>query len=37
MLSNLYKNKWNNSLKLHDQDQTTERSGEALQKVGKWC
>jgi 26S proteasome regulatory subunit N11 len=37
MLSNLYKNKWNNSLKLQDQEQTTERSGEALNKVGKWC
>lgn len=37
MLLNLYKNKWNNALKLNDQEQTTERSGEKLEKVGKLC
>jgi 26S proteasome regulatory subunit N11 len=37
MLLNLYKNKWNNALKLKDQEETTERSGDGLQKVGKWC
>lgn len=37
MLLNLYKNKWNNTLKLSDQEKTTERSGEKLEKVGKLC
>jgi 26S proteasome regulatory subunit N11 len=37
MLLNLYKNKWNNSLKLNDQQQITERSGDNLEKVGKLC
>ena len=37
MLLNLYKNKWNNTLKLKDQEETTERSGDNLEKVGKWC
>ncbi len=37
MLLNLYKNKWNNALKLNDQEQITERSGEKLEKVGRLC
>ena len=37
MLLNLYKNKWNNALKLKDQEESTERSGDNLEKVGKWC
>lgn len=37
MLLNLYKNKWNNALKLHDQEQTTEESSEHLGNIGKWC
>lgn len=37
MLLNLYKSKWNSSLKLNDQEQTTERSGDNLEKVGKLC
>jgi 26S proteasome regulatory subunit N11 len=37
MLLNLYKNKWNNALKLNDQEQTTEESSEKMGKVGKWC
>ena len=35
MLLNLYKNKWNNALKLKDQEESTERSGDNLEKVGK--
>ena len=37
MLLNLYKNKWNNALKLNDQEQTTEEGSEKLGKIGKWC
>jgi 26S proteasome regulatory subunit N11 len=37
MLLNLYKNKWNTALKLNNQEQTTERSGDNLEKVGKLC
>ncbi len=37
MLLNLYKNKWNNALKLHDQEQITENSSENLGKISKWC
>ena len=37
MLLNLYKNKWNNALKLHDQEQTTEESSDHIGNIGKWC
>jgi hypothetical protein len=37
MLLNLYKNKWNSALKLKDQEESTERSGENLEKVGRLC
>lgn len=37
MLLNLYKNKWNNPLKLHDQEQTTEESSENIKNIAKWC
>jgi 26S proteasome regulatory subunit N11 len=37
MLLNLYKNKWNNALKLKDQEQTTEQSSEHFGRVGRWC
>ncbi len=37
MLLNLYKNKWNNALKLQDQEQITEQAGDKLGNVAKWC
>ena len=37
MLLNLYKNKWNNALKLNDQQQTTEESSEKFEKIAKHC
>ena len=37
MLLNLYKNKWNSALKLQDQQEVTEHSGENMEKMGKWC
>ena len=37
MLLNLYKNKWNNALKLQDQEDTTEESSEKVGNIAKWC
>lgn len=37
MLLNLYKNKWNNALKLNDQEQTTLDSSEKVSNISKWC
>lgn len=37
MLLNLYKNKWNNALKLNDQEEITEESSTQISKVSKWC
>ena len=36
MLLNLYKNKWNNALKLNDQEETTEESSTQISKISKW-
>jgi len=37
MLLNLYKSKWNNTLKLKDQEEITERSGDNCSKIGHHC
>lgn len=37
MLLNLYKQKWNDGLKLKDQTEITEHSHENFEKVAKWA
>jgi 26S proteasome regulatory subunit N11 len=37
MLLNLYKSKWNNTLKLKDHEEITEKSGENCTKIGSYC
>lgn len=37
MLLNLYKQKWNNGLKLRNQSEVVEHSHENFEKIGKWA